>query len=296
MGIYCMGTTRKKALGFPSNLQGYLENNSELLWDSTIAQIVDNNTICFIWQDNKPVAAISTAYSLYRSEDRIQRLRRCPKINTENQRILRPVFQGLPFKELFIPKAIDDYNHHMKGVDQADQLRASFTCHRKQNYRTQMPLFYFLLDVSCVNAFLLWQRSSTVNATIAAKTHNTHRAFMSVVCDKLLYSNPKIKENQQEESHSQPVPTVAHSRHHTRIQDLCLSRCHWGKLHPPGCQRKKALKRKFGDDITQNTVNGASEAILGGSRTRTKCSKCQVWLCVKGDCWQQYHHSIGVNC
>jgi len=30
MGIYCMGTTRKKALGFPSNLQGYLENNSEL--------------------------------------------------------------------------------------------------------------------------------------------------------------------------------------------------------------------------------------------------------------------------
>jgi len=191
---------------------------------------------------------------------------------------------------------MDDYNHDMKGVDQADQLRASFTCHRKQDYRTQMPLFYFLLDVSCVNAYLLWQRSSTANAAIAAKTHNSHRAFVSAVCDKLLHSNPKIKENQQEESHSQPVPTVAHSRHHTRIQDLCLSRCHWGKLHPPGCQRKKALKRKFGDDITQNTVNGASEAILGGSRTRTKCSKCQVWLCVKGDCWQQYHHSIGVNC
>jgi hypothetical protein len=91
-----------------------------------------------------------------------------------------------------------------------------------------------------------------------------------------------------EESHSQSVATVAHSRHHTRIHDLCLSRCHWGKLHLPGYQRKKALKRKFGDDITQNTVNGASEAILGGSRTRTKC--------VKGDCWQQYHHSIGVNC
>jgi Transposase IS4 len=101
------------------------------------------------------VAAISTTHSLHESEDRIQRLRRCPKINPENQRILRPVFQGQPFKELFIPKAIDDYNHHMKGVDQADQLRASFTCHRKQNYQTQMPLFYFLLDVSCVNAYLL---------------------------------------------------------------------------------------------------------------------------------------------
>jgi len=75
MGIYCMGTTRKKAIGFPLSLQSYLENNSELLWDSTIAQVVDNNTLCFIWQDNKPVAAISTAHSLHQSEDRIQRLR-----------------------------------------------------------------------------------------------------------------------------------------------------------------------------------------------------------------------------
>ena len=226
MGIYCMGTIRKKAIGFPLSLQSYLENNSELLWDSTIAQVVDNNTLCFIWQDNKPVAAISTAHSLHQSEDRIQRLRRCPKINPENQRILRPVFQGQPFKELFILKAMDDYNHDMKGVDQADQLRASFTCHRKQDYRTQMPLFYFLLDVSCVNAFLLWQRSSTVNATIAPKTHNTHRAFMSVVCDKLLYSNPKIKKKSEEETHSQSLSTMALSRYHKRIEDKCYSRCH----------------------------------------------------------------------
>jgi Transposase IS4 len=136
MGIYCIGTTRKKALGFPQQLQTYFNNNTELLWDSTIAEIIDNNTLCFIWQDNKAIGAISTAHSLHRFEDRIQRLRRCPKINAENHRILRPIFDGQPFKELFIPKAIDDYNHHIKGVDQADQLRANFTCYRKQNYRT----------------------------------------------------------------------------------------------------------------------------------------------------------------
>jgi Transposase IS4 len=157
MGIYCMGTTRKKATGFPLELQSYLDNNNELVWDSTITQVVDDNTICFIWQDNKAVATISTAHSLHREEDKIQRHRKSPKINSDNQRILRPVFQGLPFKDLFIPKAIDDYNHHMKGVDQADQLRANFTCHRKQNYRTWWPLFYFLIDVACVNAYLLWK-------------------------------------------------------------------------------------------------------------------------------------------
>jgi Transposase IS4 len=120
MGIYCMSTTRKKAVGVPSQLQKYLDNNSELLWDSTIAEVIDNNTLCFIWQDNKPVCALSTAHSLHRSEDRVQRTRRCPKITSENVRILQPVFQDLPFKNLFIPKAINDYNHHMKGVDQAD--------------------------------------------------------------------------------------------------------------------------------------------------------------------------------
>jgi Transposase IS4 len=131
MGIYYMGTTRRKAVGVPQHLQNYLDNNSELAWDSTLAEVVDKNTLCFVWQDNKSVVAISTAHSLHCSEDRVQRTHRCPKISFENARIINPVFQGQPWKDLFIPKAIDDYNHHMKGVDQADALRAYFTCHRR---------------------------------------------------------------------------------------------------------------------------------------------------------------------
>jgi hypothetical protein len=83
-----------------------------------------------MWQDNKPVIALTSAYSLHRPNNRIQRNRRCPQISSTNARILNPVFKGLPFKELFILMAIDDYNHHIKGVDQANQLRANFICHR----------------------------------------------------------------------------------------------------------------------------------------------------------------------
>jgi hypothetical protein len=68
-----------------------------------------------------------------------------------------------------------------------------------------------------------------------------------------------------------------------------------GKLHPPGCPRKRSVKRKFGTDITESTINGVIEAILGGSLTHFKCSKCQIWLCIQGSCWERYHHSIGVN-
>ena len=303
MGIYCMGTTRKKAAEFPLHLQSYFDNNNELLWDSTIAEVVDDNTLCFIWQDNKAVGAISTAHSLHRVEDKVQRTRKCPKINSENQRILRPVFDGQPFKELFIPKAIDDYNHHMKGVDQADQLRANFTCHRKQNYRTWVPLFYFLVDIACVNAYLLWKWSSTANSANAAQTHNGHRDFMKALCTQLLHSGNPIEEEQQEEhfdnnyekEQSQSLPSMILNRHHKHIQQKLRGRCEWGKLHPLGCPRKRSSKRKFGTDITESAVNGASEAILGGSFTHYKCSKCQIWLCIKGDCWQQYHRSIKAN-
>jgi hypothetical protein len=48
MDIYYIGTTWKKALGVPVRLQSYLDNNSELLWDSMIVEVVDGNTNYFV--------------------------------------------------------------------------------------------------------------------------------------------------------------------------------------------------------------------------------------------------------
>jgi hypothetical protein len=159
-------------------------------------------------------------------------------------------------------------------------------------------IFYFLIDVACVNAYLLWKWSCEANSEYAERTHNGHRGFMKALCDQLLHSNDPIEEKQPEkqpdQSHS--TPTTVLSRHHKQVHQKSHGRCEWGELHPPGCPRKRSTKkRKFGTDITA-TVNGTNEAILGGSRTHFECSKCQVWLCIQGSCWQQYHHSIGVNC
>ena len=87
----------------------------------------------------------------------------------------------------------------MKGVDQANHLRASFMCHRKQSYRMWMPLFYFLVDVSCINAYLLWKWSSIANLENAVRTHNSHRDFMCALCMQFLHSNDKIEEKEEEE-------------------------------------------------------------------------------------------------
>ena len=115
---------------------------------------------------------------------------------------------------------------------------------------------------------------------------------MNVLCDQLLYSNDNIKEKKQ--SSTLPIE-ILHSVHE-QPREKSQGRYEWGRLHPPGCVRKRnPKKRKFGIDITTRVNNGISGTILGGSVTHSKCSKCQIFLCIEGECWQQYHGSVGVD-
>ena len=49
---------------------------------------------------------------------------------------------------------VNDYNHHMGGVDTADQLR-SYNSTQLRARRNWMPLFFWLLDIVLVNCFIL---------------------------------------------------------------------------------------------------------------------------------------------
>jgi hypothetical protein len=82
----------------------YLDNNNnELLWDSIIAEVVNGNTHCFVWQDNKPVVAMMLSQLLIASTGQ--------KIGFTSE---NPAFKDLPFKVL-IPKAINGYSLHPQG-------------------------------------------------------------------------------------------------------------------------------------------------------------------------------------
>ena len=84
------------------------EHNKGLVWNSMLAGEVDR-TLVFLWQDNNAVLGCTTAHCL--KDDTILRLRKRPSPISTNARIVRPVFGDLPFKWLYIPRAIDDYNH-----------------------------------------------------------------------------------------------------------------------------------------------------------------------------------------
>jgi hypothetical protein len=71
----------------------------------------------------------------HRIEPKVLRNRKRPKKTALNARITRESFGENPTKILSIPTFIDDYNHYIEGVDQSNQLRASFTTHFSRNQK-----------------------------------------------------------------------------------------------------------------------------------------------------------------
>ena len=62
---------------------------------------------------------ITTSFSL---QQKVFRERKRPTETSTNARIVRPVFGDAIRKKLWIPTVIDEYNHNMNKMNQANQL------------------------------------------------------------------------------------------------------------------------------------------------------------------------------
>jgi hypothetical protein len=69
----------------------------------------------------------------HRIKPKIFRMRKRPKKTALNAKITREPFRENPIKIRPIPTFIDDYNHYIRGIDQSNQLRASFTTYFPRN-------------------------------------------------------------------------------------------------------------------------------------------------------------------
>ena len=81
IGFAVMGTTRKNAARLPKSLTSVKDKNKKLkkkkkrqplIYNSILVVIIDF-CLCFLWQDNNSVLAITIAYSLHQQEDCIER-------------------------------------------------------------------------------------------------------------------------------------------------------------------------------------------------------------------------------
>jgi hypothetical protein len=176
LNLTCTGTTHKNAHGMSPRLVAMKKQNRGLVWNSASSEVVEN-VLQFLWQDNNTVLAITTAYTLHQT---VWRVRKRPALTSTNAHIVRPVFGDAVKKWLEIPLAIDEHNHGMNGVDRANQLRRNYTVHRPQIYRTWQPQWYWLMDTSATNGYLI---TAHENEDIA---HRGHRNYQETLTTELL--------------------------------------------------------------------------------------------------------------
>jgi Transposase IS4 len=91
----------------------------------------------------------------HRIEPKTFRMRKRPKKTASNAKITREPFRDQPTKILSIPTFIDDYNHYMGGVDQANQLRAAFTTHFSRNQKEFFSEVFWAIDIAVSNSYKL---------------------------------------------------------------------------------------------------------------------------------------------
>lgn len=185
INIGVMGTTRKNALGYPQALTKLKNTHKALKWGAFRGEVIDG-VLCFIWQDNSGVLGITTAFS---PSDIVVRTRKRPAKTSTSAAIVRPVFGDAHVKDLPIPTLIDAYNHHMGGVDIANQLRATYSTHWSRQNRYWKPLFLWLLDISITNAYFLSQPPKN--------KRRSHLEFMKRLAIGLMFHDIPISETSE---------------------------------------------------------------------------------------------------
>jgi hypothetical protein len=256
----------------PRRLVELKKQNQTMIWNSASAEIVDD-TECFVWQDNNVVLGMTTAYSI---KETTPRLRKRPALTSTNARIVRPVFDDALRKWLDIALAIDTYNHGMNSVDRANQLRRNYTIHRPQIYRVWHPIWYWLMDISATNAYLM------TTSPEEDQQHRAHRKFQENLTMQLLEVTQDGPEQVAEQVQASPQ---AVPRWRSIVRP---SYCVWCLAHKETAAPRAKRRKVLAED--PNAANQRSKPYVPQSRAACGCHGKP--LCRKSDCWDRYHASL----
>lgn len=103
--------------------------------DSAVVQC--GGVVATLWMDKKVVRALSTNFQ-----------------PNDTGNVTRKLYDGSTISVL-CPDAIIQYNRYMRGVDRNDQLRQYYHV-RLRGRKYYKYIFWFLLDVSITNAYILF--------------------------------------------------------------------------------------------------------------------------------------------
>ena len=153
LGIGACGTARVSKSAFPPRLH---DSRKNIPWNEVSGGIADSagKVLALQWQDNSSVHFLSTIHTL---EAKIISQRKKPRSTSSNGPGIRRVFGSHERANIAIPAVTDDYNQYKVGVDLADQYRSYYFTQLKC-LRNWPPIFYWLLDTTVINSYLLFCR------------------------------------------------------------------------------------------------------------------------------------------
>jgi hypothetical protein len=225
------------------------------------------------------------------------RVRKRPALTSSGYAAAKPIFGKEFCKELAIPKLIDLYNHHMNGVDRADQLRSYYNTQRKKCYKTWKPLWNLLLDATLTNSYLIATHPPPGEPKRYPK--KGHAQFLKDLAKGLFQHSKKKPRNSVTEANrnvhkAKPLQDLVqkdlNSSQHIMVNLLKLKPCKAcaaaGRRPDPKTQRKPL------GDLSANTLRATAKANEGRAsrikRSRWGCQQCNINLCQYGTCWMEH--------
>lgn len=241
-GVQACGTYRTNRTGFPRDLT--TKQNLKQLKRGDFLTRHRGNMTALVWMDRKPVYVVSNAH-----------------LPTSGM-IARKNPDG-SYVQVKCPDIVAQYNCHMGGVDLLDQLK-SYYCYDRKSKRWWLRLFFHLLDLCVVNAFILYKHCYNINFhPPLVYRPKKQLAFRTELIDQLVNH---FTCRRQSGPVATPVVSLVPSGH--KIVDLRPlgikpGRCEFCTIGP----HSKSRKRK---------------------ETQFGCPKCMKRLCPVG-CWTNFH-------
>ncbi|XP_070565578.1 piggyBac transposable element-derived protein 4-like [Ptychodera flava] len=164
------------------------------------------------------------------------------------------------------PSAVVDYNKHMGGTDQADQMVRSYSMHRRRA-KWYVKLFFHLLALAITNAYIIYQK------------YGDDR--------KMKHSKFRLQIIQELVATATDAPTPAPKGRRSVGQPLRrLDERHFPSPIPPrpGCKKQHPLRQC----VVHRDYYRKHEDGKRPPETRLWCRKCEVALCVH-PCFEIYH-------
>lgn len=256
-GIHCLGTVRRNRvpgvkLPNETEIKKMIRGSSAECTGSSD----DVELSCTVWKDNKAVTLLST----FVGQKPFVKSKRYDRKKNENI-------------EISCPKAVDIYNKHMGGVDLIDSMLGRYKiCMRSKKW--YFRIFYHLLDITVINAWLLSKRVSKEKGT--HQNRETLADFRETLALTLCKAGSLSTSTRGRPRSEEENVLVSKRRKVTSVSNVPTD-IRWDQLsHWP----KYLLSRQ------RCKLNEC------GGKTFIACSKCNVALCFNKDkyCFINFHN------